>query len=145
MKYFKIFNNILIFLLLLFLIGCSNNIYSYKIIGNELIVIIDNIEYNIGEISIEDGDTNVDDAYEFYKILYPNYIGTREQFKEDVINYRLYDGEALLTVIYNINGNEKEDYFYRGESLSFPNVASKDYIVEGWTYNGVEVDESFIV
>lgn len=146
MKYLKKINIILIILFLLFFIGCTNNnSYSYKINGNDLIVIIDNIEYNIGEVNLEDVNTNVDDAYEFYKLLYPNYIGTRNQFKDDVIKERLFDGEALLTVIYNINGNPKEDYFSRGETLTFPNVSSKEYIIDGWTYKGEVIDESFVV
>ena len=146
MRYINKINLILIALLLLFLTGCSNNdVYSYKINESNLIVIIDNVEYDIGEVDLEGANTNINDAYEFYKSLYPNYIGTRKQFKDDVIKNRLDCGEALLTVIYDINGNQKEDYFYRGDTLTFPNVSSKDYIIEGWKYNGVEVDESFIV
>ena len=108
--------------------------FSYKINGSDLLVIIDNIEYNVGEINTDDVNINTVDAYEFYKTLYPNYIGTRQQFKDDVINSRLFDGEALLTVIYNINGNQKEDYFSRGETLTFPNVSSKEYIIDWNSY-----------
>ena len=146
MRYINKFNLVLITLLLLFLIGCGNNeLYTYKINGSDLIVIIDKVEYNIGEVDLVGVNTDTNDAYELYKILYPNYIGTRKQFKDDVIKNRLDCGEALLTVIYDINGNKKEEFFYRGDALTFPNVSSKDYIIEGWQYNGVDVDESFIV
>lgn len=146
MKYIKKINFVLITLILLLLIGCSNNdIYYYNIKGNELFVIIDDVEYNVGEVELNGVDSNTDDAYEFYKLLYPNYIGTRDQFKDDVIKNRLYYGEALLTITYDIKGNIKEDFFYRGSNLTFPKVSSRDYIIKSWKYNDEEIDESFIV
>ena len=146
MKYIKKFNFVLFVLLLLFLIGCSKaDLYTYKINGNDLIVIIDDVEYDIGEVDLAGADTNIEDAYEFYMSLYPNYIGTKSQFKDDVIKNRLNCGEAILTVIYDINGSQKEAFFCRGEFLTFPNVSSKNYIIDGWKYNGVDVDEGFIV
>lgn len=146
MKYIKKINFVLITLILLLLIGCSkDDIYHYNIKGNELFVIIDDVEYNVGEVELNGVDSNTDDAYDFYKLLYPNYIGTRDQFKDDVIKNRLYYGEALLTITYDIKGNIKEDFFYRGSNLTFPKVSSRDYIIKAWKYNDVEIDESFIV
>lgn len=146
MKYIKNIKYVLILFILLFLTACNNKYnYLYRVEGNDLIVIIDNVEYNIGEIDPTCIDMNTKNAYDAYISIYPHYIGSKEQFKDDVIKNRLYYGEAILTVTFNINGNIKEKEFFRGDSLIFPRVSSKNYIIEGWTYNGEEVDESFIV
>ena len=146
MIYIKNLKYVLVLILILFLTACNTNYnYLYKIEGNNLIVIIDDVEYDLGEVDVTCIDLNCKNAYDAYKSLYPEYIGTKEQFKEDVIKSRLYYGEALLTVTFNINGNIKEDLFFRGDNLSFPRVSSKEYKIQGWTYDGKEIDESFIV
>ena len=145
MKYIKIINSILIILLFFLLIGCNNDYLSYKIKDEQLIIIIDDIEYNVGEIEYNNSDLEIKDAYDFYKAIYPDYIGTKEQFKLDVIKNRLYYGEAILTVIYNINDIKKEELFYRGDPLTFPVVTLQDSIISGWKYNGKDIDENYIV
>ena len=146
MKYIKRVSFILIILSFLFLIGCNNKDYlSYRIDDKELIVIIDDLEYNVGEIEYNSKDLKIKDAYDFYKTVYPEYIGTKEQFKTDVIKNRLYYGEAVLTVTYNINETKKENLFYRGDNLTFPKVSSKEYLILGWIYNSEVVDETYIV
>jgi hypothetical protein len=145
MKYIKIINSILIILLFFLLIGCNNDYLSYKIKDEQLIIIIDDIEYNVGEIEYNNSALEIKDAYDFYKAIYPDYIGTKEQFKLDVIKNRLYYGEAILTVIYNINDIKKEELFYRGDLLTFPVVTLQDSIISGWKYNGKDIDENYIV
>ena len=146
MKCMKKISFILIILSFLFLIGCNKKDYlSYRIDDKQLIVIIDDLEYNVGEIEYNSKDLKIKDAYDFYKAVYPEYIGTKEQFKEDVIKNRLYYGEAVLTVTYNINETKKEILFYRGDSLTFPKVSSKEYLILGWMYNSEEIDENYMV
>ena len=126
MKYIKNIKYLLILFLLLFLTACNNKYdYLYRVEGNDLIVIIDNVEYNLGEIDPTCIDINTKRAYDAYISIYPYYIGSKEQFKDDVIKNRLYYGEAILTVTFNINGNIKEEEFFRGDSLIFPRVSSK--------------------
>ena len=144
MKYLKYLLIILLFTLFI-CNGCSNKEYYYKINNNELIIVIDNIEYNVGTISTNNYNKKIKKPYDFYKSLYTNYIGNEEQFKQDVIKERLDEGNALLVVTYNINNNKKEELFYRGDNLSFPNVSSKDFIINGWKYNNEYIDESYIV
>ena len=147
MKYIKKINFILFILLFIIFIGCNkkNEYLSYKIVDEQLIVIIDDVEYNVGEIEYNSNDLKIIDAFDFYKAIYPDYIGTKDQFKTDVIKHRLYYGEALLTVTFNIDETIKEESFYRGDFLSFPIVSLKEYNLLGWFYNGEEVDENFIV
>ena len=147
MKYIKRVSFILIILSFLFLIGCNNkkDYLSYRIDDKQLIVIIDDLEYNVGEVEYNSKDLKIKDAYDFYKAAYPEYIGTKEQFKTDVIKNRLYYGEAVLTVTYNINETKKESLFYRGDNLTFPKVSSKEYLILGWIYNIEAVDENYIV
>ena len=149
MKYIKRICLSIIMLLLLLLIGCNNkkndDYLSYRIDGEQLIVIIDDVEYNVGEVEYNNKDLNIKDAYDFYKSIYPDYIGNKDEFKKDVINNRLYDGEAVLTVIYNIGDVKKELMFYRGDNLNFPNISLKDSFIKAWIYNNQEVDENCIV
>lgn len=145
MKTIKRISIIIIMLSLLLLCACKNNDYlKYKVEDNYLIVIIDDIEYNIGVIEYDSDDLKIKDAYEFYKKIYPSYIGTKEEFEKDVINNRLDEGDAVLTVIYNIDGVKKELLFYRGDNLNFPNIP-KDYFLKEWLYNGNKIDENYIV
>ena len=147
MKYIKKINFILFILLFIIFIGCNkkNEYLLYRIVDEQLIVIIDDVEYNVGEIEYNSSDLKIIDAFDFYKAIYPDYIGTKDQFKTDVIKHRLYYGEALLTVTFNIDETIKEESFYRGDYLSFPIVSLKEYNLLGWFYNGEEVDENFIV
>ena len=146
MKYIKRINYILIISLFMLLMGCSNknDNSTYKIDNGCLIVVIDDVEYNIGEVKYNSSDLKIKDAYDFYKAIYPNYIGTKEDFKNDVIKNRLDAGDAVLTVIYNINNDQKKLFFYRGDNLNFPSV-SKEYFVKEWLYKGQNVDETYIV
>ena len=148
MKYIKKISFVLILLLFLLLLGCNkddNEYLSYRIDNEQLIVIIDDVEYNVGEIEYNSKDLKIKDAYDFYKSIYPDYVGTKEEFEKDVINNRLYDGEAVLTVIYNLDDVKKELLFYRGDNLNFPILSLKDSFIKAWIYNGEEVDENYIV
>ena len=147
MKYIRRISFVLIILVFLLLIGCSNknDNASYRIDNDNLIVIIDDVEYNLGEIEYDSKDLKIKDAYEFYKKIYPDYIGTKEEFREDVLKNRLYEGEAVLTVSYNIDNEKRELMFYRGDHLNFPNVSTKEYKIKAWIYNNEEIDENYIV
>lgn len=144
MKYIK--RIILVLIIFLLLLGCNNknDKSSYKIENGNLIVVIDNVEYNLGEVEYNSNDLKIKDAYEFYKKIYPSYIGTKEEFEKDVIKNRLDEGDAVLSVKYNINDDQKELLFYRGDNLNFPNV-SKEYFIKEWLYNGEKVDENYLV
>ena len=144
MKYIK--RIIIVLIIFLLLLGCNNknDKSSYKIENGNLIVVIDNVEYNLGEVEYNSNDLKIKDAYEFYKKIYPSYIGTKEEFEKDVIKNRLDEGDAVLSVKYNINDDQKELLFYRGDNLNFPNV-SKEYFIKEWLYNGEKVDENYLV
>ncbi len=134
----------IIFILSLF--ACNkNNECDYKISGDNLIVVIDDLEYDIGKVDLSNYKKRIKSAYELYKLLYPSYIGTKEQFKDDVIKNRLLEGDAVLTVNYIINDSVKSELFYRGDNLSFPKVYVKDFMINGWQYNKEEIDETYIV
>ena len=149
MKYIKRVITVLIILSFLLLIGCSNKNnedgLSYRIDNEHLIVMINEVEYDAGEVEYNSKDLKIKDAYDFYKAIYPDYIGTKEEFEKDVIKNRLYDGEAVLTVTYNINDVTKELMFYRGDNLNFPILSLKDSFIKAWMYNNEEVDENYIV
>jgi len=137
---------ILFLFLLIALLGCNKKEeYLYRLNGNELIVTIDNVDYKIINVDLTNYNEEIKDAYDLYKVLYPNYIGTKEQFKMDVIKDRLFNGDALLTITFKFDDKLVEELFYRGDNLSFPNVSSRDFIIKGWKYNENKIDENYIV
>ena len=69
MKYIKIINSFFIILLFFLLIGCNNDYLSYKIKDEQLIIIIDDIEYNVGEIEYNNSDLEIKDAIKHYSII----------------------------------------------------------------------------
>ena len=135
---------LLIIFMFSFLIGCDKSSYDYILEDCNLVVLIDGERYDVGEVDLSNYK-KAKDAYSLYKILYPSYIGTSTQFYEDVIKNRLFEGDAVLSVSFNINGTIKNEMFYRGDNISFPRVSLKDYNIIGWKYNDIEIDDSFIV
>lgn len=76
-------------------------------------------------------------AYEIYLGSNPNYLGTEEEWLDDLINGRLGNREAHVVTFNSAGGTLVEDQtVIHGEKISKPEVYREGYSLDGWYIDG---------